>query len=77
MLTFEGNTLYARANFAADPSRYSKWINTGDCLMNNIDSSRKIDDKIIYEPSMVIVGWLPVSLVVWALALLLLYVLMK
>ena len=45
--------------------------------MNNIDSSRKIDDKIIYEPSMVIVGWLPVSLVVWALALLLLYVLMK
>ena len=45
--------------------------------MNNIDSRRKIDDNLIYEPSMIIVGWLPVVLVVWALALLLLYALMK
>ena len=77
MLALKGNMFYAPENFATDPGSYSKWINTGDCLMNNIDSRRKIDDNLIYEPSMIIVGWLPVVLVVWALALLLLYALMK
>ena len=47
-------------------------INTGDQVMNNTDPGRKrkIDDNLIYEPSMVMVGWLPVVLVVWALTLL-------
>ena len=43
----------------------------------NIDSSGKRDDRLLYERSMIIVGWLPVVLVAWALALLLLYALMK
>ena len=38
--------------------------------MSNIVSSKIIDDKLQYEPSMVIVGWLPIVVVAWALALL-------
>jgi len=38
--------------------------------MNNIESGREIDDKLLYEPSMIIIGLLPVAVVVWALALL-------
>lgn len=45
-------------------------INTGDYVMNNIESGREIDDKLLYEPSMIIIGLLPVAVVVWALALL-------
>ena len=45
-------------------------INTGGHVMSNIVSSKIIDDKLQYEPSMVIVGWLPIVVVAWALALL-------
>ena len=46
-------------------------INTGDQVMNNTDPSRKrkIDDKLQYEPSMAIIGLLPVAVVAWVLTL--------
>ena len=39
--------------------------------MNNTDPSRKrkIDDKLQYEPSMAIIGLLPVAVVAWVLTL--------
>jgi len=37
----------------------------------NIDSSGKREDRLLYEPSMMIIGWLPVIVVAWVLALLL------
>ena len=42
----------------------------GDYVMNNIDSSGKMDDKLLYEPSMSIIGWLAVALAIWAAVLL-------
>ena len=39
--------------------------------MNVIDSSGKMDDKPLYDPSMCIFVWLPFALAVWALVLLL------
>jgi hypothetical protein len=38
--------------------------------MKNIDYSGKRDDKLLYNPSMSIIGWLAVSLAIWATVLL-------
>ena len=37
--------------------------------MNNIDFGGKRDDKPVYDSSMSIIGWLAVSLAVWAVVL--------
>ena len=52
-------------------------INTGDQVMNNTDPSRKrkIDDKLQYEPSMAIIGLLPVAVGAWVLTLLYYFIL--
>ena len=46
-------------------------------IMNNIDSSGKRDDKLLYNPGMSIIGWLAVSLAAWAVVLLPYIMLMK
>ena len=52
-------------------------INTGDQVMINTDPSRKIkiDNKLQYEPSMAIIGLLPVALVAWVLTLIFYFIL--